>query len=166
LAAAAESCVDNGFDGATLGDIARRADVSGPAIYNHFTSKVELMVAAAHLALHELRPAPGRSPDARAVVRAYLADEFASTRGFLAELHLASHRHPQLAELLGAWHAEQAALWVDGPAATRQARVAALFAFLLGLCQLESLSALGVAADDVRQQAEAMVDVLFPKKEK
>ena len=56
LAAAAASCVANGFDGATLGDIARRADVSAPAIYNHFGGKVELMMAAGRYALSRLSP--------------------------------------------------------------------------------------------------------------
>lgn len=164
LAAAAASCVEYGFDGATLSDIAGRAEVSAPAIYNHFASKAELMVAAAQLALAEL----GRrsTPTPRGVVTTYLSDEFATTRRFVLELHLASHRQPELAAMLGAWHAERAAQladeWAGGPNTTRQARVATMFALLLGLCQIDSLSALGVSPDDVRRQAHQMVDVLFP----
>jgi AcrR family transcriptional regulator len=165
LAAAVHSCVEHGFDGATLNDIAARADVSAPAIYNHFASKVQLMVAAAQSLLADLRPVPGRIPSAKALVRAYLADDFASTRRFLVELHLASHRYPELADLLGAWHTEQAALSSGSGAPARPVQVATLFTFLLGLCHIESLSALGVAADEVRLQAEAMVSVLFPKEE-
>lgn len=164
LAAAAASCVEHGFDGATLNDIAGRAEVSGPAIYNHFASKVELMVAAAQLALTELGSRSAPTP--RGVVNTYLSDEFAATRRFVVELHLASHRHPELAQMLGAWHtqraSELAAEWVAGPAATRQARIATLFAFLLGLCQIDSLSALGVSTGEVRRQAHRMVEVLFP----
>jgi AcrR family transcriptional regulator len=168
LVAAAASCVEHGFDGVTLNDIAGRAEVSGPAIYNHFASKVELMVAAAQLALRKLgRESTPTTP--RSVVDTYLSDEFATTRRFLVELHLASYRHPELAQLLGAWQAERAAQlaveWTSGPAATRPERTTALFAFLLGLCQIDSLSGLGVAPRDVRRQAHAMVDVLFPSPE-
>jgi AcrR family transcriptional regulator len=165
LAAAAASCVELGFDGATLNDIARRAEVSGPAIYNHFANKAELMVAAAQLALAGL--SPRATPTPHEVVSTYLSDEFATTRRFVLELHLASHRHPDLARLLGAWHAARAAQlaaeWTSGPAATRTARVATLFAFLLGLCQIDALRGLDVPTDDVRQQAHQMVDVLFPE---
>lgn len=164
LAAAAASCVEHGFDGATLSDIAARAQVSAPAIYNHFASKAELMVAAAQLALAELGSRSAPTP--RGVVTTYLTDEFATTRRFLLELHLASHRNPELAAMLGAWQAERAAQlavqWLGGPEATHQARVATLFALLLGLCQIDSLSALDVSPGDVRRQAHAMVDVLFP----
>ena len=164
LAAAAASCVELGFDGATLNDIARRAEVSGPAIYNHFANKAELMVAAAQLALAGL--SPRATPTPREVVTTYLSDEFAMTRRFVLELHLASHRHPDLAQLLGAWHAARAAQlaaeWTGGDDDSRQARVATLFAFLLGLCQIEALRGLDVPADDVRHQAHQMVDVLFP----
>ena len=37
LRAAVEACVEFGYDGATLADIARRAGVSTPAVYSHFT---------------------------------------------------------------------------------------------------------------------------------
>lgn len=163
LAAAVATCIDEGFDGATLNEIARRAEVSGPAIYNHFGSKVELMVASAHAALDALAAPSSLPPSARATVRAFLADEFSASRRFLAELHLVSHRYPELAVLLGAWHREQAARWVSGPEQTREARVATLFSFLLGLCQIESLDALGVPATDVARQAEAIAEVLFPE---
>ena len=43
--AAVASCVEHGFEGATVNDIAARADVSGPAIYKHFGGKVELHLA-------------------------------------------------------------------------------------------------------------------------
>ncbi len=167
LAAAAASCVDHGFDGATLNDFAGRAEVSGPAVYNHFANKAELMVAAAQVALAELGSRSTTTP--RGVVDTYLSDEFAATRRFVVELHLASHRHPELARLLGAWHAERAAQlageWTGGPAATRQARIATLFALLLGLCQVDTLTALGVPSGDLRRQAHRMVDVLFPDEE-
>ena len=81
-------------------------------------------------------------------------------------MHLASYRHPELAHLLGVWQAERAAQlaveWDAGPAATRHERFAALFALLLGLCQIDSLSGLGIMPREVRRQAHAMVDVLFP----
>ena len=46
LNAAADACVEHGYVGATLADIARRADVSTPAIYSHFSGKADLLVEA------------------------------------------------------------------------------------------------------------------------
>src|SRR3546814_10373905 len=40
LAAAASACVDHGFDGATLQEIARRAGLTATAVYNHFASQI------------------------------------------------------------------------------------------------------------------------------
>jgi AcrR family transcriptional regulator len=166
LAAASAACVENGFEGATLGDIARRADVSAPAIYNHFGDKAELMVAAAHAALSRLGPSTVDSrPTARASVRAFLADDFASTRRLLAELHLAAQRHPELAALLAEWHTAQAAVWRPTSGRDRTAVVKVFFAFLLGLCQVESLSALDAPTPAIRRQAEQLAAALFPEEE-
>ena len=166
LAAAAAACVEHGFDGATVGDIARRADVSAPAIYNHFGGKVELMVAAGRAALSRLGPSESAPrPTARAVARAFLADGFAPTRRLLLELHLASQRHPELAMLLADWHAAQAATWRPVSGRDRDAVVKVFFALLLGLCQIESLVALDASKSAVVRQAEAMAAVLFPEEE-
>jgi AcrR family transcriptional regulator len=160
LTAAADACVEHGFDGATVADIAHRADVSAPAIYNHFGGKVELMVAAGHAALDRLRPAgTPRRPSARQVVRTFLADDFAGTRRLLVELHLAGQRHPDVAALLASWHTTQAGNW-DGDG---DATVKTFFLLLLGLCQIDALSALPGSAADVTTVAERLTAVLFPE---
>ena len=167
LAAAAAACAESGFDGATVADIAARADVSAPAIYNHFGGRVELMVAAGQAALDRLRPPGSRtSLTAMQVVRAYLADDFATTRRLLVELHLAAQRHPEVAALLASWHAEHAAGWgtrASGP--DRAAVVKTFFALLLGLCQIESLSSIDGTNARVAAQAEALIAVLFPEED-
>jgi AcrR family transcriptional regulator len=164
LTAAANACVEHGFDGATVADIARRADVSAPAIYNHFGGKVELMVAAGHAALDRLRPAgtPTRL-SAPQVVRTFLADEFAATRRLLVELHLAGQRHPDVAGLLASWHTGQAANWQPAGASTDDATVKTFFLFLLGLCQIDALEALSGSAPNVTAMAERVVAALFPE---
>jgi AcrR family transcriptional regulator len=165
LAAAVASCVQHGFDGATVTDIAGRADVSAPAIYNHFGGKVELMVAAGRWALDRLRPVDGASLSAVEVVRAFLADSFADSRRLLVELELAGQRHPELADLMARWHVDHAVGFrrrVSGADPRADAVVATYFALLLGLCQVDALGALGVPTPAIAQQAEALVHVLFP----
>ncbi len=166
LDAAAASCVEHGFDGARLGDIARRADVSAPAIYNHFGGKVELMVAAGQAALSQLGPRRGGArPTARDTVRVFLTDEFATTRMLLAELHLASLRQPELAALIADWQLTQAKIWRPARGRDRDAVVKLFFALLLGICQIESLDALPASKAAMIRQAEALAAVLFPDEE-
>ena len=164
LAAAAASCVENGFDGATLGDIARRADVTAPAIYNHFGGKVELMVAAGRAALSRLGPTErGSRPTAVQTVRAFMVDEFATTRRLLAELHLAGQRQPELAALLADWHTAPAILGRPKSGRDRDATVKMFFTVLLGLCQIESLPALTASKPAITRQGEALAAALFPE---
>ena len=89
LAATVAACVEHGFEGTTVADIARRAGVSAPAIYNHFGGKVELLVAAGRWGLDQVRPADGTPLTPEGAARAFLAGSFADTRCLLVELHLA-----------------------------------------------------------------------------
>lgn len=163
LDAAVAACVDHGFDATTVGDIAARAGVSGPAIYNHFDGKAELMIAAGRRALTRLRVETVRDErDARAVARAFLADGFAPNRRFLAELHLAGTRHPELARLLSEWHRDQAATWRPRRGTQRDARVAAFFALLLGLCHVDALGAVAPSSGRLTAVVDALVDTLYP----
>ena len=96
LAATVASCVEHGYRGATLADIASRAGVSAPAIYNHFGDRAELLVEAGRWALDRLEPRPpGATPSAATAVHVFLGDGFAETRRFLVELHLAAQRDPR-----------------------------------------------------------------------
>jgi AcrR family transcriptional regulator len=147
-----------------MADIARRADISAPAIYNHYEGKAQLLVAAGKWALERITTRRDRQVDPEAIVRAFLAPGFADTRRLLVELHLAGQRHPDVAELLAAWHRKNTLAWLpfaggDDPKAT----VTTFFAFLLGLCQIDSL--LGAEADRqaVVEAAVATLSVLFPE---
>lgn len=164
LAAAVAACVEHGFEGTTVADIAKRADVSAPAIYNHFGGKVELLVAAGRWALDRLGPQEGARLSPVAAARAFLADSFAETRRLLSELHLAGQRHPEVADLLAKWHGDHAAGWLrraNGPHA--EAIVKTYFALLLGLCQIDSLVSLPAPTAAIADRVEGLLCVLFPE---
>ncbi|MGV3759396.1 MAG: TetR/AcrR family transcriptional regulator [Actinomycetota bacterium] len=164
LDAAASACADQGFDGATLQEIARRAGVTATAVYNHFDSREALLYAAGVRSLSRMTVAvEGSGPgDFLGVAQAYLRPDMAQTRRLLAELHLASRRDPALAALLEDWHAEVAtdlASLLDAdpdPLAT----VKALFLVLLGLCHLEDLDAVQADPDALSERVGAMVEAL------
>ncbi|MGI9596315.1 MAG: TetR/AcrR family transcriptional regulator [Acidimicrobiales bacterium] len=157
LRAAVDACIEYGFANVTLADVARRADVSTPAIYNHFANKDELLVEACRSELyggprmHQPRPF-----DLRRAARAYLRPELAAARRLQLELHLASQDSPAVAELLGQWHRDRAEQWLEDGAGSL-ADVKASYLFLLGLAHLESLSALEVSDTKLRAAVDRMI---------
>lgn len=166
LLAAIASFVERGFEATTLADIAGRADVSTPAVYNHFTSKVELLVEAGRFALEGLIPEAVAARSPAEVARAFLADDFADSRRLLTELHLAAQRHREVAELLDAWHADHARRWRKRSVGNRPgATVKVFFALLLGLCQIDSLSSLAVADQTLSARVDDLIRELFPDEE-
>lgn len=167
LDAAVASCVEHGFDGATVGDIARRAGVSAPGIYNHFDGKVDLLVEAGRSALDRLsigdRTSNPSDITPTQVAHAFMAPDFAESRRFLTELHAAAQRHPDVADLLAKWHGDQAAQWVKrARGRDRQATVKAFFALLLGLAQIDALVSIDASPKAMHTRVDAVVDVLFP----
>jgi AcrR family transcriptional regulator len=163
LAAAVASCVGRGFEGATVADIADRAEVSGPAIYKHFGGKAELLVAAGRSALDALRPVSGGPLRAADITRLFTAPEFADTRRLLTELHLAALRHPDVAVLVGRWQHEHLEVWLRHCSGrNRKATVKVFFALLLGLCQLDALAAVDAPVGAVRNRVDDLIAVLFP----
>ena len=98
LQAAADACVEVGFDAVTLADVAARAGVTPAAVYNHFADKSELLYAAGRHAIDGLGASVVPTGDpARAVhdvVAAFLRPSFRSSRRLLLELHLAGSRRP------------------------------------------------------------------------
>ena len=164
LRAAVASCVEHGFDGATVGDIARRANVSAPGIYNHFDGKVDLLVAAGRSALDRLTIS-GRSPlTPSQVAHAFMAPDFAETRRFLTELHAAAQRHPDVADLLAKWHGDQAAQWAKrARGRDRAATVKTFFVLLLGLCQMDALVSVDASTKALHARVEALIGHLFPE---
>jgi AcrR family transcriptional regulator len=168
LEAAAEACVEVGFDAVTLADVAARADVTPAAVYNHFDGKSELLYAAGRRAIDELgaRVAPAGEPAGAThdVVAAFLSPSFRDGRRLVLELHLAGSRHPELGEHLARWHREFASMAIErSPKDARDAAadVHALFLLLLGCCHLEELSGLGTPDDVLVERIERLVDALY-----
>lgn len=168
LDAAADACVELGFDGVTLAAVAARAGVTPAAVYNHFTDKAELLYSAGRVAIDRLNasmaPAGDPAQAAHDVVAAFLAPSFRPSRRLILELHLAGARHPEVAARLAEWHREFAAIAVarspGGPDAAT-AEVKALFLLLLGCCHLEDLASLDVAPARVDRLVLGLVDALY-----
>ena len=168
LAAAAEACVEVGFDAVTVADVAQRAGVTPSAVYNHFADKSELLYTAGRVAIDRLgaEVVPAGDPARRAhdVAAAFLRPTFRTSRRLILELHLAGARHPELAEHLEDWHREfaGAALRADeGPVDGQTPTLKAFFLVLLGLCHLEDLDALDTAASALRERVDRVVDALY-----
>ena len=161
LRAAVDACVEFGYEGATLSDIARRAGVSTPAVYSHFSGKAALLVEASR---HELDAIATTRLTGKAGVREianhWLQPEFAPTRVLVAELHCAAIRQPEVAELLNVWQAEQAKRLerLFGLTAI-QARM--YYLLLIGLSYTDQISTLGASQADIERQVDALLDAWF-----
>jgi AcrR family transcriptional regulator len=168
LEAAAATCAEFGFDGATVSQIARRAGLTPAAIYNYHDSREDLLYAAGRRGLERVTdvvPSGAGAGAVHLIANAYLRPELAQTRRLLAELHLASNRDPKLAALLAEWHDAWAAalrrVLPDSDPAP-DATVKALFMLLLGLCHLEDLSAVPAKRADLARRITDLVNVLVP----
>lgn len=166
LEAAAEACVEVGFEAVTLAGVASRAGVTPAAVYNHFAGKDELLYTAGRLAIARLgaRVAPTGDPahGAHEVAAAFLDPSFRASRRLILELHLAGARHPELAEQLAGWHREFAALSAaQSPSDHRDdATVKAFFLLLLGLCHVDDLAAIDAPAPELRDRVHRVIDAL------
>lgn len=166
LDAAADACIEVGFDAVTVAGVAERAGVTPAAVYNHFADKAALLYTAGRLAIDRLNAtvAPTGDPARAAhdVVDAFLSPSFRSSRRLILELHVAGARHPELAAHLADWHREFAGLSVDpGGVRVPAATVKAFFLLLLGLCHLEELDAIETAAPALRSRIDRLVDALY-----
>jgi AcrR family transcriptional regulator len=169
VAAAGEACAQLGFERVTLEAIGQRVGMTPAAIYNHFSSKDELLYAAGLHGLERLTATLAGSELAVQTVHdiaaAYLRPEMASTRRLFLELHLAGTRHPELALHLARWHAQWAKVFADlvdradeDPGAT----VKALFLVLLGLCHIDQLGAMPADGNAIAQRVDRLVGALYP----
>jgi AcrR family transcriptional regulator len=167
LDAATDVCAEWGFDSTTLARIAERAGVSPSAVYNHYASREDLLYAAAVQGLDRITAlsakAAVRMDPGGALVAAYLQPEMRQTRRLLVEVHAASGRDPQLAELLAQWHRAWASLIVEqlppgDP--SPQATVKALFLLLLGLCHVDDIPAVRAPRSAVVERAEWAVSAI------
>lgn len=161
LRAAVDACVECGYEGATLADIARRADVSTPAVYGHFSGKAALLVEASKRELDAISSTRLQGEAGiREIARHWLRPDFARTRVLVAELHCAAIRQPEVAELLADWQHDNA---------RRLARLAGLsppqvnmyYLLLLGLSHTDQVSGLGVTEDEIGRQVDTLIDGWF-----
>lgn len=156
LDAAVDVCVESGYEGATLTEIARRAQVSTPAIYSHFADKAALMVAASQRQLERVSSANAEvSSSVLDTVERWIDPDRAALRHFVVELHMAAARHDDLRTLLSAWHRENAATSTE-----RNGRplpqVKLLYLLLMGLAHIDEID-LGVSDPDFRNELERLI---------
>jgi AcrR family transcriptional regulator len=110
MAAAAELFAARGFDATSTQTIATASGITVAAIYRHFPSKADLLVAVAGQALEttftETIAEPGPlNPDQIAdIVVAYVDAEREFTRRLVVELTHAAARHPDVAGSLHSFH--------------------------------------------------------------
>lgn len=158
LNAAIDACVEYGYEGVTLSEIARRADVSTPAVYSHFAGKAELLIEASKRELGEISGA--RLPanlGLRTIARQWLGPDFRSTRILVGELHRASVRHPEVAELLNEWLLETSVRFRER-AGLNLSQIKMFYVLILGTTSLESLTAVEVDQDDLETEMTALIE--------
>lgn len=163
--AAFAACIEQGFDGVSLGDVAARAGVTANAVYKHFDSKSALLVETAKRSLERLPLDDASLPPqerARAVVQSFLAPEAEPVRRFVAELVVAAPRHPDLMPLMAQWNDERLARWPKvANTASGRAQVKALYVLLIGVCQVEALVGVDARIGDVSRRLEDAAANLF-----
>lgn len=158
LNAAIAACVEHGYEGATLSEIARRADVSTPAVYSHFSGKAELMIAASKRELEEIGGT--RLPEdvgLRTIARQWLSPDFADTRVLVGELHRAAGRHPEVADLLDDWLLENSRRFEEAAGLSRS-QIKMFYLLLLGTTHLESVGAVEVDQADLDAEIVALIE--------
>ncbi len=143
LRAASAACVEQGFEGARLSDIAARAGVSTPAVYNYFDSKDQLMYASAHQYVEDIRYVASES--AEDLIGFFLSEDTTHTRRFLLELSSARNRHAEIDTLLTRLLNEVVDDWVSTRGIGRP-RAKARMLVLFGMLGLETCS--GIKADE------------------
>ncbi|MEM9515978.1 MAG: helix-turn-helix domain-containing protein [Actinomycetota bacterium] len=158
LNAAIEVCVEFGYEGVTLSEIARRADVSTPAVYSHFEGKAELLIEASK---RELEAIGGSRLPAnlglRTIARQWLGPDFADTRILVGELHRAAVRHPEVASLLDEWLLENSVRFREA-AGMSLSQIKMFYLLILGATNLESVRAVEVAPADLEAEMTTLIE--------
>ena len=158
LNAAADACVEFGYEGATLSDIARRAHVSTPAIYSHFSGKAELLVEACQRELYTISSGRlGEVDGLRELARRWIEPEYQRSRIIVAEIHCAAIRQAEVAELLGSWQ-EVTAGALESRAGLTTAQAKQYFLLLIGLAHLDQVHGINVGADDTDDELSAVLE--------
>ncbi len=131
---------ERGYPATSVDDIGKAVDVSGPAIYRHFSSKEEILLEAIQLAADEVHAANGAARDStddpRALLAAYIGayvdcalDRAALIAVWTSEArHLSSERRSPMSRRLRSWSTE----WVDALTSTRPELTAGQARVLVG----------------------------------
>ena len=158
LNAAADACVEHGYESATLSDIARRAEVSTPAIYSHFSGKADLLVEACQRELNTISSGRLREVDGlRELAQAWIQPDFARSRIMVAEIHCAAIRQPEVADLLGTWQDVTTGA-LESIAGLTTAQAKQYFLLLIGLAHLDQVHGIDVGPDDTRNELSAVLE--------
>jgi AcrR family transcriptional regulator len=158
LQAAVDACIEFGYEGVTLSDIARRAHVSTPAVYSHFSGKAELLVEASQHELNKISTV--RLPDGLGVLgvaRQFLAPGFKRTRILVSELHNAANREPEVAALLADWQRDNGQRLRE-QAGFSIAQVKMYYVLLLGASHIDALGGLDVDQDDIEAEMNHLIE--------
>lgn len=155
--AALEAIIERGYDAATLGEIARAAEVSPPAIYNHFASKSALFIEAARFALDRVERSEPVRRDPHELLRLDAPPRIKRARRLLVELMTAALRHPDLDAAMAEWQESHVARWVDSGRPEAAAR--AYYVLVQGLALMDSLH-IDEDDADVARYINGMADVI------
>lgn len=127
LHAAIDLFHQRGYPATSVDDIGKAVDVSGPAIYRHFSSKEDLLLEAIRLAADEVHAINGHAraeaSDPRELLRGYIRAyvDVALERSALIAVwnsearHLSHERRSPMSRRLRSWSTE----WVDALRAAR-----------------------------------------------
>lgn len=127
LEAAIDLFHQRGYPATSVDDIGKAVDVSGPAIYRHFSSKEDLLLEAIRMAADEVHAINGRAraeaTDARELLQGYIRAyvDVALERSSLIAVwtsearHLSSERRSPMSRRLRSWSTE----WVEALQAAR-----------------------------------------------
>lgn len=163
LDAAVLACVENGFEGTTMSDIARRVGIKVPSIYNYYPTKAELLIAAVRRSIDEIFVPLLDNPQSPAeAIKMLFSPALKDTRRLAIELHSAGSRHADIAELMNKWHQDSIRLLrplVTGPAA--DARIKSVFILIMGICHVDEFESLPGGEKVVRQQIADLAESIL-----
>jgi AcrR family transcriptional regulator len=169
MSSAADLFAEGGYDATSVHAIAARAGITVAAIYRHFRSKDELLIAVAKAALTttDLAQLPSAGDDpveqVTALVLAFARPDRYRTRRLAIELSQAATRHPEVARALRRFHAtSRAALAEVLSAGQRDGRIDAaadpdalartILLLIMGLTHIDALDD-RLAADEAWRES-------------
>jgi len=158
LNAAADACVEFGYEGATLADIARRANVSTPAIYSHFSGKADLLVETCQRELYRISSGSLREAGGlRELARRWIQPDFRRSRIIIAEIQCAAIRQPEVAELLGSWQ-EVTATTLQERTGLTMSQSKQYLLLLIGLSHVDEVHGINVSVQETEHEVLAVLE--------